>query len=253
MHEGPPEEKSDLAADEEPGSSDSLQDADLVDGERRPWWQRASTWRVLLPLLVTLVAVTVGLLLQLVAPFHFYKTVSGLSTSSALGAQFAAAGHPYACLFGRRSLFGTSHMRLNCHWSTWVEFLYVWRMTPPVTPGGPQKSTVRQSLGFSAVHLRAYGKARWPEQARAVDSSILIGAAIAGECCGHGGCACVQLQDGRAVVVPHPVVLVPQRSQPSLPDSLVSTSGETIRTIGLPACLPAVLLNTVPLFQSLGV
>ncbi len=77
---GLPEEKSDLAADEEPDGGDSLQDADLVDGERRPWWQRASTWRVLLPLLVTLVAVTVGLLLQLVAPFHFYKTVSATAS-----------------------------------------------------------------------------------------------------------------------------------------------------------------------------
>ncbi len=110
MHEGPAEEKSDLAADEEPDNGDSLQDADLVDGERRPWWQRASTWRVLLPLLVTLVAVTVGLLLQLVAPFHFYKTVSRLSNAFASGAQicgcspsirrFSTGGHclvPHIC------------------------------------------------------------------------------------------------------------------------------------------------------------
>ena len=47
-----------------------------MEGERRPWWQRAATWRVLLPLLVTLTAVTTGLLLQLVKPFHFSKTVT---------------------------------------------------------------------------------------------------------------------------------------------------------------------------------
>ena len=62
-----------------------------MDGERPPWWQRSSTWRVLLPLLVTLVAVTVGLLLQLVAPFHFYKTVGGDEALVHVLAQLEAA------------------------------------------------------------------------------------------------------------------------------------------------------------------
>ena len=88
MTKEPAEEKSDLAADDVPDNGDSLEAEDLVDGQRRPWWQRAATWRVLLPLMVTLVAVTLGLLLQLVAPFHFYKTVSGAHITNVLSGSF---------------------------------------------------------------------------------------------------------------------------------------------------------------------
>ena len=64
-----------MAADEAEEQEEDLEEGDLEEGQLPPWWRRGSVWRVVLPLLVTLAAVTLGLLLQLVKPFHFHKTV----------------------------------------------------------------------------------------------------------------------------------------------------------------------------------
>ena len=63
-----------MAADDEEEEGD-LEEGDLAEGELPPLWRRGSFWRVVLPLLVTVAAVTLGLLLQLVKAFHFHKTV----------------------------------------------------------------------------------------------------------------------------------------------------------------------------------
>ncbi len=162
-----------MAGDEAEEEGD-LEEGDLAEGQLPPLWQRGSFWRVVLPLLVTVAAVTLGLLLQLVEAFHFHKTVRS-------GCAVRGAGH--------------------------CPLLQSW-------PGLHQQAAGSQLSGNVGDPVKLQSGLGRP-------SACEMRPVMTGEGGGDGNGSGIHVPDRRAVELFGPLVLVPQRTQPSLPARVV--------------------------------